>query len=137
MIRFASLPVPHSPSAPHSVVDRFNVNNTAQNMTQPGTTSGSGLKASSVLLAGQPSSKLCITPEEWNELFSAIQARLENCVNDLVFAKTPEMSLIARKAHTKQAVLECVQAMRVLHMQLRHAPHGAPTSHAQQAGTGV
>jgi len=58
-----------------------------------------------------------ITPVDWDDLYHAIQVRLENCVNDAL-DKAPELPLQVRQAATKTAVLECVGAMRQLHASL-------------------
>lgn len=58
-----------------------------------------------------------ISTVDWDELFHAIQVRLENCVNDAL-DKAPELPVHQSRAVTKIAVLECVEAMRQLHASL-------------------
>lgn len=58
-----------------------------------------------------------ISPADWDELFHAVQTRLENCVDDAL-DKGSDMPLNKRHAATKAAVLECVDAMRQLHASL-------------------
>ena len=146
MIRLANMPIPHPPStprmsnssfvpslprmssSPHLVFDLLNINTLTTSTTRPDIVQGGNFKPNAGQSTGQPAANSIIAPEDWNELFLAIQERLENCVNDLVFTKNPEMSLIARKARTKQVVLECVQAMKVLHQSILLAPHMQPAN---------
>ena len=146
MIRLANMPMPHPPStprmsnsslvpslprmssSPHLVFDLLNINTMTTSTTRPDIAQAGNFKRNAGQTTGQPAANSIIAPEDWNELFLAIQERLENCVNDLVFTKNPEMSLIARKARTKQVVLECVQAMKVLHQSILLAPHMQPAN---------
>ena len=146
MIRLANMPIPHPPStprmsnssfvpslprmssSPHLVFDLLNINTLTTSTTRPDIVQGGNFKPNAGQSTGQPAANSIIAMEDWNELFFAIQERLENCVNDVVFTKNPEMSLIARKARTKQVVLECVQAMKVLHQSILLAPHMQPAN---------
>ena len=141
MIRLANMPMPYLSSTPrlsssplvpslprlssssHLAFDLLNINTMTTSTTRSDITQGGNFKPNAGQSTGQPAGNSIIAPEDWNELFLAIQERLENCVNDVVFTKNPEMSLIARKARTKQAVLECVQAMKVLHQSILLTPH--------------
>ena len=141
MIRLANMTMPHLPStlrmsssplvpslprlssSSHLVFDLLNINTMTTSTTRPDIVQGGNFKPNAGQSTGQPAANSIIAMEDWNELFFAIQERLENCVNDVVFTKNPEMSLIARKARTKQAVLECVQAMKVLHQSILLTPH--------------
>lgn len=58
-----------------------------------------------------------ISPADWDELFHAVQTRLEQCVDDALLG-TPQLAPQDRHAVTKTAVLECVQAMTQLHASL-------------------
>ena len=58
-----------------------------------------------------------ISAEDWDELFHAVQARLEHCVGEALL-KTPQIALHDRYAMTKAAVLECVSDMKQLHVSL-------------------
>ena len=58
-----------------------------------------------------------ILAEDWDELFHAVQARLEHCVGEALL-RTPQIALHDRYALTKAAVLECVSDMNQLHASL-------------------
>ena len=59
-----------------------------------------------------------ISAADWDELFHAIQARLENCVDDALL-KAPELPPLERHQVIKTTVLQCVEAMQQLHTALR------------------
>ena len=58
-----------------------------------------------------------ISAADWDELFHAIQARLEHCVSD-AFHKAPELPAHERQEVIKATVLQCVEAMQQLHAAL-------------------
>ena len=58
-----------------------------------------------------------ISATDWDELFHAVQVRLERCVSDAL-DKQPELALQDRHEVTKVAVLQCVEAMKQLHHSL-------------------
>ncbi len=58
-----------------------------------------------------------ISAADWDELFHAIQARLENCVDDALL-KAPELPPNERHQVIKTTVLQCVEAMQQLHTAL-------------------
>lgn len=58
-----------------------------------------------------------ISATDWDELFHAVQVRLEQCVSNAL-DKQPELALQHRHELTKVAVLQCVDAMKQLHQSL-------------------
>lgn len=58
-----------------------------------------------------------IAAADWDELFHAVQARLEHCVEEAVF-RTARLTLDDRYAVTKSAVMECVRDMMSLQASL-------------------
>ena len=58
-----------------------------------------------------------ISAADWDELFHAIQTRLENCVDDALL-KAPELPAHERQEVIKSTVLQCVEAMQQLHAAL-------------------
>lgn len=78
---------------------------------KPGTSTGSRHESS------HANGHSNITHADWDELYHAIQVRLENCVNDAP-DKPPQLPPNDRHAATKMVVLQCVDAMRQLHVSL-------------------
>ena len=54
--------------------------------------------------AAWPNDHANITPADWDQLFHAVQARLEDCVSDARL-RTPVLALRDQQAETKTAVL--------------------------------
>ncbi len=117
MIRLASSPMPHAASVAHSVLDLFRIKSNPTDMHRP-------------IPAPEPSSepnpepdgaltarRANIAPDDWDELYHAIQKRLENCVDDAL-NKSLLLPPHERQAATKAAVLDCVASMTQLHTSL-------------------
>ena len=58
-----------------------------------------------------------ISPADWNELFHAIEVRLENCIGDDP-VKTPELTQEDRLGAIRANVRECITAMQQLQVAL-------------------
>lgn len=58
-----------------------------------------------------------IAPADWDELFHAVQVRLEQCAGDALH-QAPELALYDRHDVIKKTVLECVDALKQLHAAL-------------------
>ncbi len=117
MIRLANTPMPHVTQVAQSVLGLFRSKGAAQSVHRPipapelNPEPNPGPDAN--LLDLRPK----IAPEDWDELFHAIQKRLENCVSDAL-VKAPELPLHNRHELTKKTVLECVESMQQLHAAL-------------------
>ena len=113
MIRLANMPMPHVNSTAHSVLDMFRPNSTLENIQCAAPApevihrQGSVLKTQGVF----------IVPADWDELFAAVQTRLENSVGDTL-NHSSALPLQDQKSMVKKAVLECVEALRHLHYSL-------------------
>ena len=59
-----------------------------------------------------------IPPDDWDDLFYAIQARLTTSVKDV--NKSEGKFLVCSNGNEKKVILECVEAMTLLHLALRH-----------------
>ena len=113
MIRLANVPMPHVTTISHSVLDMFRVNSTPENI-QCATPVAEVIHLQSAALKTQIS---FISPADWDDLFVAVQTRLENCVNvTLNSASTPPLQ--DQKSNVKKAVVECVEDLRHLHHSL-------------------
>ena len=116
MIRLANSPPPHVPTMSHSMLDLFRMKDSSHTMHRP-------------IPAPEPNpepnpgpdaifkSHANISPEDWDVLFGAIQARLEHCVGDAL-SRSSELPPHDRHTLTKAAVLDCVGAMKQLHAAL-------------------
>ena len=113
MIRLANMPMPHVTTIAHSVLDLFRVNSTPENI-QCATPVAKVIHLQSTALKTQI---LFISPADWDDLFVAVQTRLENCVNGTSnSASTPPLQ--DQKSKVKKAVAECVDDLRHLHRSL-------------------
>ena len=113
MIRLANMPTPHVITMAHSVLDMFRPINTLENM-QCAAPAPEVIHRQGALLKTQG---LFIVPADWDELFAAVQTRLENCVGDTL-DHSSALPLQDQKSMVKKAVLECVDALRHLHYSL-------------------
>jgi hypothetical protein len=96
--------------------------------------------SSSEYLAGSVAefdpARLTIAPTDWDLLFHAIQVRLESCANEFgveveLQAQGRELVLQDRRATTRFAVLECVDAMKQLHASLTYERQAKAVRSAQ------
>ena len=117
MIRLASTPMPHVSSVAHSLLDLFRIQSDLQPMHRPIPAPEPDPEPNPAPDAVQQKNHPNITSEDWDQLFRAVQARLEHCVGDAL-DKAPELALHDRHTVTKAAVLECVEALKQLHMAL-------------------
>ena len=116
MIQLAGAPTPHVAPTERSVLGLFRSKGASQLMSR--LTPATQLEpVVSPAVAAQASGHGNISPADWDELFHAIQARLENCI-DNALDNAPELPLNERHAATKTTILECVDAMRQLHASL-------------------
>jgi hypothetical protein len=117
MIRLADTPTPHVTQVAQSVLDLFHSKGALNDMygsipaDQPNPASTS--EPVDIKSTGHGN----ISHADWDELYHAIQVRLEHCVNDAL-DKAPQLAADERLAATKIAVMECVDAMRQLHAAL-------------------
>lgn len=120
MIRLASTPMPHVTSPAYSVLDLFRSKDMPYDIhrpipaPEPNPEPNPGPDAAS---KRERDAHPNITPADWDELFRAVQVRLEQCVGDAI-DKAPELALHDRHQVTKTAVLQCVEAMTQLHAAL-------------------
>ncbi len=82
--------------------------------------------------AAWPNDHANIAPADWDQLFHAVQARLEDCVSDSLL-RTPGLALRDKQAVTKTTVLECVEALKQLHAALTLERQQRQAHHAHQA----
>ena len=118
MIRLANMPMPHATITVHSVLDMFRVNNTLKGV-QCATRDAEEIHK---LVAASKIQDSSISPADWNDLFVAVQTRLENCVNN-TFNHESVQPLHAQKSMVKKVVLECVEDLRHLHNSLPLGHH--------------
>ena len=109
MIRRANMPIPHAITTVHSVLDMFRPNSTLENM-QCAAPAPEVIHRQGAVLKTQGS---FITPADWDELFAAVQTRLENCAGD-TFNHLSVFPLQDQNLMVKKVVLECVDALRHL-----------------------
>lgn len=113
MIRLANSPMPHVTSMSQSVLDMFRVKSNSNLMHRP----IPAPQASHAPEGGLNVNHMNILPDDWDELFHAIQTRLENCV-EVAFSKAAELPLHENLAVIKADVLDCVASLRQLHASL-------------------
>ena len=113
MIRLANMPMPHVNSTAHSVLDMFRPNSTLENI-QCAAPAPEVIHRQGAVLKTQG---VFIVPADWDELFAAVQTRLENSVGDTL-NHSSALPLQDQKSMVKKAVLECVEALRHLHYSL-------------------
>jgi hypothetical protein len=167
MIRLANIPSPHVVSTEHSVVDLFDSKVAPSIMHRPipapepdpepnpgpdavhgasGNDGNSGTSGTSGNNGNNGNNGNSIAPADWDELYRAVQVRLQQCVDNALHKAqhtAPELRLQTVHEATKAAVLECVADMQRLHAALqlerqqRQAPeklHGyQPSQQRQQA----
>ena len=110
MIRLANSPMPHVTSMSQSVLDMFRVKSNSNLMhrsipaPEPNPAPDGDLEVN----------HFNILPDDWDELFHAVQTRLENCV-EVAFSKASELPLHENLAVIKADVLDCVASLRQLH----------------------
>ena len=120
MIRLAAIPALHATKTVNSVLRLFGGSSSPSSVVQHSPTSPEldarmNLEERATAISVRPS----IPPDAWDDLFNAVLTRLENCADD-PFVKTKNSPPLERNVCTKTAVLECVQAMRQLHLSLAH-----------------
>lgn len=120
MIQLASTPVAHVTNTTPSVLDLFRGKDVSATLhrpipaPEPNPEPNPGPDAAKRSASSGDST---ISPADWDELFHAVQVRLEQCVGQAI-DKSPELPLHDRHEVTKKAVLECVEAMQQLHAAL-------------------
>lgn len=116
MIRLANMPVPHANTTAHSVFEMFRSCSTLQGTQR--VVPASELACGQGLDQGQDATLSTdapfISPKDWDDLFLAIQTRLDNCVGDTL-NHTSVLPLQDQKLKVKKTVQECVEALRHLH----------------------
>ena len=117
MIRLANTPMPHVTNMSRSILDMFRIKDLPNNMNRPIPSPEPNLESNFGPDANYDSGHGNISPADWDELFRAVQVRLEHCVSDALH-KAPELALHARHEVTRTVVQECVEAMRQLHAAL-------------------
>ena len=117
MIRLANAPMPHITRMAHSVLDMFSAKSNTSNMHRPIPAPEPDPEPNPAPDAGLIALRSSIAPDDWDDLFSAIQTRLEGCVDDAP-NKGAEQTIHARRSLTKAAVLDCVASMRQLQASL-------------------
>ena len=118
MIRLANTPLRHVTSKTLSVLDMFRVKCRPNNMHRPIPAPEPDPEPNPAPDEAPNVTYSNIPPDDWDELFYAIQARLMTSVNDL--NKSEGKVLVWSNGHEKKAVLECVEAMTKLHSALKH-----------------
>ena len=117
MIRLANSPTPHVPSMAQSVLDLFCAKSNSTHMHRPLPAPVPNPETKGVPDAGSVLKKGTISPDDWDDLFRAVQTRLETCVDEAL-NNSLVLPLPKRHAVTKAAVLECVASMKHLHASL-------------------
>ena len=116
MIRLANAPTPHVTLA-QSLLDMLRVKNNPTYMHRPIPAPEPSPEPNPEPDGALSARRAAISATDWDELFHAIQTRLEKCVSEAL-TKMPELPLHERHAVTQKTVLECVEAMRQLHADL-------------------
>ena len=117
MIRLANAPMPHINRRAYSELDMFSVKSNTSNMHRPIPAPEPDPEPNPAPDAGLIALRSSIAPDDWDDLFSAIQTRLEGCVDDGL-NKRAEQPTHVRRSLSKAAVLDCVASMRQLHAAL-------------------
>ncbi|NQW94430.1 MAG: hypothetical protein HQ446_10445 [Polaromonas sp.] len=117
MIRLVKQPMLHVINAEQSVLSWFRSKGLARNMHRPILATEQDPEPNPGPDASFQTVGSSISPEDWDELFRAVQARLESCVDDAL-TKAPETPLHSGHEVTKKTVLECVESMKQLHAEL-------------------
>lgn len=118
MIQLAGSPMPHVTRAALSVLDQFRIKSNATDMHRPIPAPDPSPEPNPEPDGALKAQPACIAPDDWDELYHAIQSRLEDCVEG-AFNKSLVRPLHERQAATKAAVLECVASMTHLHTSLK------------------
>lgn len=113
MIRLANTPTPHVITMAHSVLCMFQPDLTPEDMQ----CAASAPEVACAQGAVSKTQSSFIAPADWDELFVAVQNRLECCVGDTL-NHSPALPLQDQKLVVKKAVLESVEALRNLHYSL-------------------
>lgn len=101
----------------HSVLDMFSVKSNPAPTQRAASVPDHNIEPDSVPNAELKTKGATIAPDDWDDLFHAIESRLETCV-DQTLNNSLALPLPKRHAVTKAAVLECVASMRQLHASL-------------------
>ena len=117
MIRLANAPMPHVTRMAHSVLEMFSVKSSTSNMHRPIPAPEPNPEPNPAPDAGLIALRSSIAPDDWDDLFHAIQARLEGCVDEAL-NKGAEQPIHVRQSLTNAAVLDCVASMRQLQASL-------------------
>jgi hypothetical protein len=117
MIRLADTPTPHVTQVAQSVLGLLRSKGARNDMYGSIPADQPNPASTSEPVDIKSTGHGIISHADWDELYHAIQVRLENCVNDAL-DKAPQLALDKRIAATKIAVTECVDAMRQLHAAL-------------------
>ena len=117
MIRLANAPIPHVTRMAHSVLQMFSIKSNTSNMHRPIPAPEPNPEPNPAPDAGLIALRASIAPDDWDDLFHAIQTRLEGCVDEAL-SKGAELPLHVRQSLTKAAVLDCVASMRQLQASL-------------------
>lgn len=107
MIRLANMPTPHITRVAQSVL----LMSRSKDPLDKGALPQNALNSGTVMPAPD------IQSVDWDVLFHAIQTRLEKCVKNAL-DHTQDLPLPDRHAAACQAVLECVEDMKQLHVAL-------------------
>ena len=118
MIQLANTPLRHVARKTLSVLDMFPVYCNLINMHRPIPAPEPDPEPNPAPDEAPNVAHSKILPEDWDELFYAIQARLMTSVNDV--NKSEGKLLVWSNGDEKKAVLECVEAMTKLHSALKH-----------------
>ena len=113
MIRLANMPMPHVTTTVRPVLDVFRASTMTGNMQCAAPTPAVIHRQS----AAFKTQAAFISPADWNDLFLAVQTRLETCVGDNL-KQAALLPLQDQKLMVKNAVLESVEALRHLHQSL-------------------
>ena len=117
MIRLANEPMPHVTRMAHAVLEMCSVKSNASNMHRPIPAPEPNPEPNPAPDSGLIGLRSIIQPDDWDDLFHAIQTRLEGCVDDAL-NKAAEQPIHVRQSSTKAAVLDCVASMRQLQASL-------------------
>jgi hypothetical protein len=117
MIRLADTPAPHVTQVAPSVLGFLRSKGARNDMYRSIPADQPNLAFTSEPVEVKSTGHGNISHADWDQLYHAIQVRLENCVND-ARDKAPQLAADERMAATKTAVMECVDAMRQLHAAL-------------------
>ena len=118
MIRLANTPVRHVTSKTLSILDMFRVSCNSINMHRPIPAPEPDPEPNPAPDEAPNVAYSNISPDDWDELFYAIQARLMTSVKDV--NKSEGKVLVWSNGNEKKVMLECIEAMTLLHRALRH-----------------